>query len=128
VAGGPPVDQRSTFPRFFATGDRACTAYRATVLSVAKRHTGAGPDGHTFTFLQDYVGSGESAYGTRDEFVAFLTWNAAWGTFVRVGGPTSLLPVRNGRVVDRSPQDRDINGLTVEDFLARLRVPGSGKY
>ena len=100
----------------------ACTGYRATALGVAKRHSEEGPNDGEFTFLQDYVASGEPKYGVGDEFVAFLAWNASWGTFVRSGGPGSMLPVRNGRVVSRQNQDEEFNGIKVEDFLAKLRA------
>lgn len=110
-------------------GSIACTTYRATVLSVAKRRGDAAPLDRTFTFLQDYVGffSGEPAYDKGDEFLAFLSWNPVWGTFVRLGGPPSLLPVKNGRVVARSAPGRDFNGLTVEECLAKLRALDSRK-
>jgi hypothetical protein len=103
-------------------GSIACRPHRAEILSTAKRHPEAGPDGRHFMFLQDYVASGEAGYNTGDEFVAFLTWNASWRTFVRLGGPPSLFPVRDGRVVARSQKDRDITGPKVEDFIAKLKA------
>ncbi len=104
----------------------ACREYRAVILSVAKRHPQSGPDGPDFTFLQDYVAAPEAAYSKGDEFLAFLTWNASWRMFVRLGGPPSVLRVRDGRVVAPSPKDRDLNGITVEDFLAKLKTAGKG--
>ena len=99
-----------------------CTQYSATVLAaVPRRSTGSVSPGK-FTFLQDYGGIEEWAYARESEYVAFLTWNAASSTYMRTAGPSSLLPVRDGRIVTRLSQDREFEGMKVEDFLSRLRA------
>ncbi len=106
-------------------GTIAGTRFRASVLSLARGGLEMPTEARDFTFLQDQRLTGEPAYRTGDEFLAFLTWNASWRMFVRLGGPPSLLRVRDGRVAASPFVDRDIDGLTVADTIARLRVPPS---
>ncbi len=97
--------------------------YRAAVLLIGKgRGVVASRSGEMITifqhhgFLWDEPGQVQG-----EELLVFLRWNAREQRFETSGGAESMLPVRSGRVRTCLWPDTPLNGMKVEDFLARIR-------
>jgi hypothetical protein len=61
-------------------------------------------------------------YRPGDEFVAFLQRNPSTRDFEPFACGNYMVPVKDGRVSWRPSGERDLDGVKVEDFLARVRA------
>jgi hypothetical protein len=103
-----------------------CTEHKVAVLEVFRRYRGE-PREFTMTYLQRSAGAWRGEDGTvagknipckpGEEFVAFLTWNAAGQAFM----DTILVPVRDGQVRYASIEELQ-KSMALEAFLRILRA------
>lgn len=95
----------------------------AAVLTVWKRHSIGGPAADTLTFSQPLNTDETEPYAIGQDFVIFLQWHSAEGTFVRMmygDGKGAAFAIEDGRI--RSAVLAKYVGMEVDRFLTELQA------